>query len=200
MSVPCWTSSARVTRPGNSIWSARIPRSEFPGFLSAHESRRGAEPVWTRSDYVDFCLDFCRERRIDCLWPGKEARLLVAHRERFAEQGVRGAGRRLGGESGAFCSTRRASTREARRFSIPPPDSLEFRTAGRIRDLPTHDCGHPMRCCASNRPTASMAPVSASSRSGAAGWKSCCRARSIPSISMVCASFCARRTASSPCC
>ncbi|WP_295402051.1 ATP-grasp domain-containing protein [uncultured Thiocystis sp.] len=102
-------------------------QKEFPGFLSAHEF--ALEPTGTVGDaYVEFCLDFCRERRIDFLWPGKAVALLAAHQARFAEQGVRV----LTPASADHLMTLMDKARfyaEARRFSIPPPDFLEFRTA-----------------------------------------------------------------------
>jgi hypothetical protein len=40
-------------------------------------------------DYIDWCLDFCREHRIELFWPGKEAALACKSRERFESDGVR---------------------------------------------------------------------------------------------------------------
>ncbi len=101
-------------------------QSGFPGLLSAHET--ALEPTGlTGLDYVDFCLDFCRERRIDCFWPGKEARLLAAHRERFAAQGVE-LFAAAAPEMLEILFDKARFYVEARRFSIPPPDSIEFST------------------------------------------------------------------------
>lgn len=102
-------------------------QKEFPGFLSAHEC--AVEPSGLdAADYLGFCLDFCRERRIDFLWPGKEAQWLVAHQERFAEQGVEVLAA-ASVENLSILLDKARFYPEARRFSIPPPDFLEFRTA-----------------------------------------------------------------------
>lgn len=102
------------------------PQPTFPGFAAAHE--HALEPSGlTGLDYVDFCLAFCRERRIDCLWPGKEARLLAEHGERFAAEGVR----LLSVTSPENLDLLHDKARfqvQARRFSIPTPDTLECRT------------------------------------------------------------------------
>lgn len=103
------------------------PQPGFPGFLSAHETF--PEPTaLTGADYLDFCLDVCRERRIDCFWPGKEARLLAAHRARFAAQGVELFTVAAPEVLEILFDKARFSV-EARRFSIPPPDTVEFGTA-----------------------------------------------------------------------
>jgi len=39
-------------------------------------------------DYIVWCLDFCREHRIDVFWPGKEAALASKNREQFEAAGV----------------------------------------------------------------------------------------------------------------
>ena len=57
-------------------------------FLAAHEA--ALEPAGLTGDaYLDWCLAFCRERRIDIFWPGKEAGLIAAAHARFADQGTR---------------------------------------------------------------------------------------------------------------
>ncbi|CDG84482.1 ATP-grasp domain-containing protein [Janthinobacterium agaricidamnosum] len=57
-------------------------------FLAAHEY--AVEPAGlTGQAYLDWCLVFCRERGITIFWPGKEAGLIDAQRERFAAIGVR---------------------------------------------------------------------------------------------------------------
>jgi hypothetical protein len=40
-------------------------------------------------EYIDWCLDFCREHRIDLFWPGKEAALVCKNRGRFESGGIR---------------------------------------------------------------------------------------------------------------
>lgn len=42
----------------------------------------------TGQDYLDWCLDFCRQRNIGLFWPGKEAALVSQSHERFHEIGV----------------------------------------------------------------------------------------------------------------
>jgi hypothetical protein len=39
--------------------------------------------------YIDWCIDFCREHRIDVFWPGKEAALACKNREQFEVAGVK---------------------------------------------------------------------------------------------------------------
>ena len=39
-------------------------------------------------DYLDWCLNFCKQQRIDLFWPGKEAALISQYQQRFIEQGV----------------------------------------------------------------------------------------------------------------
>ncbi|EIC29997.1 ATP-grasp domain-containing protein [Methylomicrobium album] len=40
-------------------------------------------------EYIDWCLDFCREHRIELFWPGKEAALACKNRAPFESEGVR---------------------------------------------------------------------------------------------------------------
>ena len=48
------------------------------------------EPTGLKGDdYVAWCLDFCRQHAVDIFVTGKEARLIMAANERFAEIGVR---------------------------------------------------------------------------------------------------------------
>ena len=48
------------------------------------------EPTGLSSEeYIDWCLTFCREQRIDIFIPGKEATALAGLHARFAEQGTR---------------------------------------------------------------------------------------------------------------
>lgn len=59
-----------------------------PAARLAHEFHR--EPVGLEADaYVDWCLAFCREHRIDIFVPGREATVLAAHHARFLEAGTR---------------------------------------------------------------------------------------------------------------
>ncbi|SFD90333.1 ATP-grasp domain-containing protein [Massilia yuzhufengensis] len=50
-----------------------------------HSEPTGLEPA----AYVDWCLDFCREQRIDIFVPGREATTLAAHHARFEAIGTR---------------------------------------------------------------------------------------------------------------
>ena len=103
------------------------PSASFPGFLSAHES--AVEPSGLDEDaYLQFCLDFCRERRIDLFWPGRGARRILAEQARFAELGVQ----LLGVAEPSVMDLLHDKARfyaEARGFSVPPPESLTFETA-----------------------------------------------------------------------
>jgi biotin carboxylase len=57
-------------------------------FLAAHES--AVEPAGMRGpDYLEWCLAFCRARRIAIFVPGKEAALIGAHTARFEALGTR---------------------------------------------------------------------------------------------------------------
>lgn len=48
------------------------------------------EPTGLTSDeYVQWCLDFCREHRVDIFIPGKESTRLAGEHARFKEQGTR---------------------------------------------------------------------------------------------------------------
>ncbi|MEO6352100.1 MAG: ATP-grasp domain-containing protein [Oxalobacteraceae bacterium] len=59
-----------------------------PAFLAAHES--AVEPSGLKGDaYLDWCLHFCRVNRIGIFVPGKEAGLVSAAREQFAQLGTR---------------------------------------------------------------------------------------------------------------
>lgn len=59
-----------------------------PAFLAAHES--AIEPSGLKGDdYLEWCLTFCRAQEIGIFIPGKEASLVSAACERFAEQGTR---------------------------------------------------------------------------------------------------------------
>ncbi len=62
----------------------------------AHSSAAGAahefhvEPTGlTAADYVDWCLAFCREHKVDVFVPAKHAAALSAARGRFLEHGIR---------------------------------------------------------------------------------------------------------------
>ena len=50
-----------------------------------HGEPTGLEP----NAYVDWCLEFCRQQRIDIFIPGREATTLAAHHARFAAIGTR---------------------------------------------------------------------------------------------------------------
>ncbi|MDC8760533.1 ATP-grasp domain-containing protein [Janthinobacterium fluminis] len=57
-------------------------------FLAAHE--HAIEPAGLSGEaYVDWCLDFCRERGVTIFWPGKEAGAIGSARARFAALGTR---------------------------------------------------------------------------------------------------------------
>ncbi|MDB5868118.1 MAG: hypothetical protein JWP96_450 [Polaromonas sp.] len=59
-----------------------------PAFLAAHES--AVEPSGlTGQAYLDWCLEFCRERDIAVFIPGKEASMVSGTRARFEAQGTR---------------------------------------------------------------------------------------------------------------
>ncbi|MBK1717656.1 ATP-grasp domain-containing protein [Thiocystis violacea] len=101
-------------------------QASFPGFAAAHEW--ALEPAGlTGPGYIDYCLDFCRERRIDALWPGKEARLLAEHRDRFAAEGVRVLSV-ASPENLDLLHDKARFSAQARHFFIPTPDTLECRT------------------------------------------------------------------------
>lgn len=103
------------------------PEPSFPGFALAHE--HALEPAGlSGADYVDFCLDFCRERHIDALWPGKEARLLAEQHARFAAAGVRLLSVAAPGSLERLHDKARFAA-EAREFHIPTPETIPFCTA-----------------------------------------------------------------------
>ena len=59
-----------------------------PAARLAHEFY--GEPTGLEANaYVDWCLDFCREHRIDIFVPGREATTLAAHHARFEAIGTR---------------------------------------------------------------------------------------------------------------
>lgn len=47
------------------------------------------EPALKGKDYVDFCLDFCREHRVDVFMPRREMVEISKYKERFTDMGVR---------------------------------------------------------------------------------------------------------------
>jgi carbamoylphosphate synthase large subunit len=64
------------------------PNPHSPAARVAHEFY--VEPTGMEDDaYVAWCLDFCREHRVDIFIPGKGATLLAALHERFEAQGTR---------------------------------------------------------------------------------------------------------------
>jgi ATP-grasp in the biosynthetic pathway with Ter operon len=60
----------------------------FVGFAAADAFAQEPQGLST-ADYVDWCLAFAMERKIDVFLPSHEANALVAARERFAQQGIR---------------------------------------------------------------------------------------------------------------
>ncbi|AGX87256.1 ATP-grasp domain-containing protein [Candidatus Symbiobacter mobilis] len=72
------------------------------------------------AEYVDWCLGFCQQHRVDIFVPGKEATLLAGAQDRFAALGVRmlccadGPTLQLLHDKARFCSTVRVPT-------APPP-------------------------------------------------------------------------------
>ncbi|ADC63500.1 ATP-grasp domain-containing protein [Allochromatium vinosum] len=102
------------------------PEPSFPGFVPAHE--QALEPAGlSGADYVDFCLDFCRERHVDALWPGKEARLLTEQRPRFSAIGVRLLSV-AAPESLERLHDKARFALEASQFHLPTPETIPFRT------------------------------------------------------------------------
>jgi carbamoylphosphate synthase large subunit len=66
------------SNPDGTVAAARV----------AHEFH--SEPTGVSGEaYIDWCLAFCREHRVDIFIPGKEATLLAATHARFAAQGTR---------------------------------------------------------------------------------------------------------------
>lgn len=55
---------------------------------AAHQFRQEPSGM-AAADYLDWCLDFCREQRVDIFVPGKEAAAIGAARARFEAQGTR---------------------------------------------------------------------------------------------------------------
>ncbi|WP_020561725.1 ATP-grasp domain-containing protein [Methylosarcina fibrata] len=56
-------------------------------FLAADESY--LEPAELKGvDYIEWCLEFCRQHRIDLFWPGKEAALIARDHALFRAMGV----------------------------------------------------------------------------------------------------------------
>jgi len=85
-------SALALIREGDNAGAYRLvcssPNPHALGPLAAHEAAVEPGEV-TGADYVDWCMDFCREHRIDIFVPGKAASLLARHREGFLDQGVR---------------------------------------------------------------------------------------------------------------
>ena len=64
------------------------PNARTPAARVAHEFH--PEPTGLAPDeYVDWCLAFCREQRVDIFVPGREATLLAGFHERFEAIGTR---------------------------------------------------------------------------------------------------------------
>ncbi len=86
------TSAIRLIREADVVCDYQIVcTSTNPyaaAFLEAHES--AIEPSGLLGhEYLDWCITFCIENRIDIFVPGKEASLVSAARDVFAEHGVR---------------------------------------------------------------------------------------------------------------
>jgi len=64
------------------------PNPQAIGLLAAHES--ASEPAGLIGlNYIEWCLDFCRDRKIDIFVPGKEASLVTSHNSEFRHIGTR---------------------------------------------------------------------------------------------------------------
>jgi len=63
-------------------------KSFSPAFLAAHESATEPNKL-TGKAYVEWCLEFCRDKQIDIFMPGKEAGLISEAKAQFAAQGTR---------------------------------------------------------------------------------------------------------------
>jgi biotin carboxylase len=95
------------------------PQPGFPGFGLADEW--ALEPAELGGEeYVDFCLDVCRERRIDALWPGKAAELLARRAARFAALGVQILAV-AEADTLALLRDKARFYERAQAFSVPPP-------------------------------------------------------------------------------
>lgn len=46
------------------------------------------EPPLTGDDYIDFCLNFCKQRHVDVFVPYRNLELISLYKEKFKEQGV----------------------------------------------------------------------------------------------------------------
>ena len=64
------------------------PNRHVPAAAVAHQFF-GEPTGLDAAAYVDWCLEFCREHRIDIFVPGKEATTLAGEHERFAAIGTR---------------------------------------------------------------------------------------------------------------
>ncbi len=58
-----------------------------PGMAVADECYLEPDDL-NNAEYLEWAIRFCRQKRIDLLWPGKAATLIVENRERFAAEGV----------------------------------------------------------------------------------------------------------------
>lgn len=64
------------------------PNRHAPAARLAHEFH--VEPTGLKGDaYIDWCLTFCRDHKIDVFVPGREATTLAAEHARFADVGTR---------------------------------------------------------------------------------------------------------------
>lgn len=86
------TAAIRLIREADVIRDYQIVCSSTnpyaAAFLEADES--AIEPSGLKGlDYLNWCITFCLENDIDIFVPGKEASLVSASRDKFADQGVR---------------------------------------------------------------------------------------------------------------
>ncbi|MHB8089652.1 MAG: ATP-grasp domain-containing protein [Anaerolineaceae bacterium] len=86
------TSAIRLIREADIVCNYQIVCSSTnpyaTAFLEAHES--AIEPSGLLGhEYLNWCITFCIEKKIDIFVPGKEASLVSAARDVFAENGVR---------------------------------------------------------------------------------------------------------------
>lgn len=77
-----------ATRAGTPSVICTHTHSAATAFLAADESY--LEPADLAGlDYLDWCVDFCRQQHIGVFWPGKEAALISRHHDRFQAVGTR---------------------------------------------------------------------------------------------------------------
>jgi phosphoribosylamine-glycine ligase len=98
------------------------------------------------SAYIDWCLAFCRERRVDIFIPGKGATLLAGEHERFAAHGIR--------IQSVASSAALATIHDKARFyaetgvtTTPVPEFASFETLAQLMK-PIQYCARAMPRCA----------------------------------------------------